>query len=287
MSSLPFFFQDPAFVFRDSSILMVTFTIDDCHIHFSVVENKLISLPRSPFGSFVLPNVFEKQQIIALIDQAILFGKSNGVDALEVKCYPEIYSIEKSKWIHEALTERGFLIKYTEVTQFLTLKNTLDLDRSRKTRLAQCQAEDYRFEKLTQERLAESYDLFLQSRVRKNYPITMQLSDLQAEFDRFSDRYELYGVLNKENELIAACVTVAVNNDILYYFFAGDSLAYRKFSPSTLLIYYLCQEAEQKQFKMIDLGISTDKGILNKGLYDFKKSFGSIDSNKLIFQLKI
>ena len=41
--------------------------------------------------------------------------------------------------------------------------------------------------------------------------------------------------------------------------------------------------ARQTHFKMLDLGISTDKGVLNKGLYAFKKTFGSFDSYKLTF----
>ena len=101
-------------------------------------------------------------------------------------------------------------------------------------------------------------------------------------FKLFPGDYLLFGVFDK-NKLIATSVCIKVNDKILYCFYIGDALAFRPHSPITLLINGIYEYCQTNDFKMLDLGISTDKGILNKGLYAFKKTFGSFDSYKLTF----
>lgn len=111
----------------------------------------------------------------------------------------------------------------------------------------------------------------------------MTLPDLIKTFEQFPAHYILFGVLDDE-KIIAAAVTVVVSKEILYCFYIGDSLAYRPYSPVTFLVSGIYDYCIANNFKLLDLGISTDKGVLNKGLYSFKKSLGCIDSCKLTFE---
>jgi len=110
----------------------------------------------------------------------------------------------------------------------------------------------------------------------------MTFKDLEAMFKLFPGNYLLFGVFDK-NKLIATSVCIKVNDKILYCFYIGDALAFRPHSPITSLINGIYEYCQTNDFKMLDLGISTDKGILNKGLYAFKQTFGSFDSYKLTF----
>ena len=47
-------------------------------------------------------------------------------------------------------------------------------------------------------------------------------------------------------------------------------------------IYEYCQ---QNGIAVLDLGISSENGILNEGLFNFKKNLGSETSNKSTYQL--
>ncbi len=188
--------------------------------------------------------------------------------------------------INEALTEAGFTIKYKDITQILKVDQELKLNRLRRRKLRQCEGAGFVFAELNPDRLGDAYELFAQSRKHKGYPVTMKLSDFKNEFGRFPSRYRLYGV-SDGHVLIAAGVVIAVNDEILYYFFGGQSQKYDEESPSTFLVYNLFQEARKKKIKLIDLGISTDKGELNHGLYEYKKSFGAFDSFKLTFELNL
>jgi hypothetical protein len=110
----------------------------------------------------------------------------------------------------------------------------------------------------------------------------MSLDNLSKMFVEFPEEYMLFGVFHDER-LVATAVCIEVNSDILYCFYLGDTLSYRSYSPVTFLVQGIYDFCQSRQFKMIDLGISTDKGIMNNGLYNFKKSFGSMDSVKLTF----
>jgi lipid II:glycine glycyltransferase (peptidoglycan interpeptide bridge formation enzyme) len=110
----------------------------------------------------------------------------------------------------------------------------------------------------------------------------MSLQELKKMFALFPTAYILFGVFDK-NKLISTSVSIKVSEEILYCFYIGDDLTYRTYSPVTFLINGIYHYAKGNHFKILDLGLSTDKGILNRGLYAFKKTFGTIDSVKLTF----
>ena len=110
----------------------------------------------------------------------------------------------------------------------------------------------------------------------------MTLKDIEATFERFPDEYLLFGVFDK-NKMVATSVSIKVNSKILYCFYIGDALTYRAYSPVTKLVDGIYRYCQVHYFKLLDLGLSSDKGVLNQGLYAFKKTFGTFDSHKLTY----
>ncbi len=217
-----------------------------------------------------------------LLEQVLLYVKAHDIELIEIKCYPEIYAPQQASIVSNILDEAGFSIEYRDVTQVILLNENLNLYSDRKRMIKGSIEHLFEFKELNLGSLPEAYDLFLKSRHSKGYPVTMSLKDFFDEFSRFPMHYKLFGVLDRDR-LIAASVVILINDEIIYYFFSGDDLDYRKQSPTTYLVYNLYQFAKKANFKFIDMGISTDKGILNQGLYNFKKSFGTVDSLKLTF----
>lgn len=114
----------------------------------------------------------------------------------------------------------------------------------------------------------------------------MSLEGLQNMFTLFPDEYLLFGVFDEE-KMIAASVSIKVCQRILYCFYIGDDLEYRSQSPVTVLVAGIYEYCRVNNFFVLDLGLSTEKGIVNKGLYTFKKSFGAVESPKLTFVKKL
>jgi len=135
------------------------------------------------------------------------------------------------------------------------------------------------FKKLSVDTLPEAYELIKKAREDKNYPVTMSLEGLQNTFLRFPYNYNLFGVYS-DNRLVSASVCIKVSNEIMYNFYVGDDLNYRKHSPVVYLLAELFNWCKHKGYNILDLGISTDKGVLNKGLFNFKANLGAQHSEK-------
>jgi Acetyltransferase (GNAT) domain len=282
-----FFFHQPAFLFRDPRHQVISFYFSQqISIHFSEIDGRLISLPKSPFGGFAFEGSVTKESLQTIVDEVLAYSRSKKIKAVEIRCHPEMYWYKNSSLVKQVLVDAGFQLKYEDITQLLMLEQELALSKLRKRKLKGSEMNGFVFTELAIESLPQAYQLFLESRHQKGYPVTMTLGKLAEEFNRFSENYKLFGVLHQD-KLIAASVVIIVNQEIVYYFFPGDALAYRKYSPTTYLICQLYNLFKDRNFKYMDLGISTDAGVLNTGLYNFKKSFGACDSLKLTFEKTI
>jgi hypothetical protein len=279
-----FLFHQPKFVFRNPDDHVIPFENPLVKIYFSRVGNSLTSLDRSPFGSFVLDDRASKNDLLSIIREIEDWSRAKGVTSLIIRSFPEIYQAHHSLLIKNSLLATSFAIKYYyDITQAIPVsKEKMSLNTHKKRRLRKAEALGFTFRLLSIEFLEESYRLIVESREHKDYPVTMSLADLTAMFKRFPDEYLLFGMFDK-NKLIATAVSIRVNAEIMYCFYIGDDLAYRTYSPVTPLVNGIYQFCQMNNYKILDLGISTDKGVLNKGLYNFKKSFGTLDSDKLTY----
>src|SRR5690606_28102923 len=152
------------------------------------------------------------------------------------------------------LLETGFIIKYKDIAQVLPVyrDKPLSMNIHRKRRLRNCIDAGFKFRKLSFNELPEAYSLFTESRQNKGYPVTMSLEDLAATIQKFPDNYTLSGVFDG-NKMIAAAVSIVVNTEIMYCFYIGDSLAYRRYSPVTMLVAGIYESCSTENFKLLDL----------------------------------
>lgn len=278
-----FLFHRPRFVFRNPEHTIVPFESNSIVIYFSKTGDGLVSLDRSPFGSFITDHEVSKIDLQSLLKIIFEWSGSHGIRNLVIKSFPEVYAPQFSEQIKEALLESGFKILYDDVAQVINVSgDEMKLNTHKKRRLRNATLAGFSFQKLTVSDLDKCYALIVESRENKNYPVTMTLQELKNIFALFPKEYLLFGVYD-QGKLIAAAVCIEVSNEIMYCFYIGDDLDYRAYSPVTLLVHGIYRYCQHNNFKLLDLGLSTDKGILNKGLYTFKKSFGAFDSHKLTY----
>jgi hypothetical protein len=287
IKSSGFFFNTRAFVMRNPEHKIISFPLNAPapYIYFTWHNNELVSLTKSTFGGFIATE--NPNHIAATISEFTEWARGNYVTSITIRSFPEIYSKEESMIIKRELLAAGFQIIFDDVTQFVRVtEDVLPLNTHRKRRLRKCMDQGFTFKQLGKESLADAYSLFLESRENKQYPVTMSLHDFQQAFEKFPDHYLLFGVFDQQ-KIIAACVAVIIDNEILYSFFIGDTLTYRIHSPVTQLMEGIYRFAQNRKMSILDFGISTDKGVLNNGLYEFKKSLGAKDSHKLTYQITL
>lgn len=282
--SSTFLFHRPEFIFRHSEDDIITFDTGDTKIYFSRSENLLISLAKSPFGSFVMTAGSEEDELRSLVKKILSWSVEHGITNLIIRSYPEIYQPAHSALIGNVLISSGFIVKHEDITQVIEVSagRPMNLNTHKQRRIRQAGSLSFSFREMPLNYLDEAYELIVESRENKGYPVTMTLKDLKATFTLFPHEYLLFGVFD-QSKLIATAVCIKVSDEILYCFYVGDALGYRHYSPVTFLNSKIFEYCRMNHFKMLDLGMSTDKGVLNEGLYAFKKSFGSTDSRKLTF----
>jgi hypothetical protein len=282
-SGASFFFHQPRFVFRNPEVSIVTFEEANVKIYFSHTGNSLVSLERSPFGGFALSRKATKHDLVSTLVKMQEWSHIHHINNVMIRSFPEIYAPDQSEMIKEVLIESGFIIKYQDISQVIPVTSAaMTLNADKKRRLRKAEIGGFNFRKLPMDFLKEGYQLIVQSRENKGYPITLTLHQLEDVFQSFPDHYLLFGLFDKE-KMIASSVSIKVNEDILYCFYLGDDLLYRSDSPVTALVHGIYHFCQTNNYNILDLGISTDKGVLNQGLYDFKKTFGCIDAYKLTF----
>jgi hypothetical protein len=286
-SSSTFLFHRPDFVFRNPESRVITFENSRAKIYFTHSGHSIISLERSPFGSFITDADTSYSDVVDLLKEINRWCNDHEIVNIIIRSFPDIYTPSKSQRLQQALFENGFLLKYKDVTQVLQVSSKqLNQNTDKKRRVRKAKHLGFRFSQLAIDSLPEAYSLFVESRESKGYPVTMRFQDLNEMFVRFPEEYLLFGVFDKR-KMIAASVCIKINRKILYCFYIGDHLPYRANSPVTFLINGIYDYCLNYQFDMLDLGLSTDKGLLNNGLYTYKKTFGSIDSHKITFEKKL
>jgi hypothetical protein len=285
------FFHSNEFINRDkeSSPLFFNLYADGkslASIVFEVVDQEAISLPQSPFGGVITGEPINEELMISLLTIVKKFFQ-NKQQKIHITTYPDSYKAPNNR-INTVFITLGFQTSCSNINQHIVIdqdKLSTKMNNSRIKQLNLCIDSGYQFKKLKPSFLEQSYGLIEECLKVKGYPLTMSLNNLKEMFNTFPDRYLIFGVFEK-NIIIATAISVNVNDKILYNFYHGDNLNNRQHSPMTLLISGIYAYCQQENFEVLDLGISTDQGVLNEGLFYFKRSCGAVSSDKISYELK-
>ena len=132
-----FLFHKPEFIFRNPENHVITFEDVGAKIYFSRVGNLLISLDKSPFGSFVIASGNSKSSLISLVEKIETWSRAGSIANLLIRSYPEIYDPDQSALIKETLIDAGFSVKYEDITQVIPItERSMDLNTHKKTPVA-------------------------------------------------------------------------------------------------------------------------------------------------------
>ena len=81
-------------------------------------------------------------------------------------------------------------------------------------------------------------------------------------------------LLNKKGKDVAAAIVFCVNKDVYQVINWGDIDGYSEERPMNLLAENVYEFYQQKGIQVLDIGSSTENGVPNYGLCDFKESIG-------------
>jgi hypothetical protein len=263
-------------------------TID---VRFSViVQNEIAYSPfRATFGGVEFNEQVLEKDLFDFLKEGVEYLSFLSINQVIINSYPEGYlPEEQNQKLENCLFRLGFQIKYVEDNYEIRVRNkSFDetvISSNHKRILRNSVKNNFIFKEEINPELARIYAFIERSRVRKKRPMTMSLFQFEEHFKKFSKKFKIFSAYEADN-LMAVCVTVEINDRILYTLYPADAEEYVKKSPLTFLfsgIYAYCQ---QQIYTILDLGIATDKGILNEGLARFKRNIGGELSKKKTYFL--
>lgn len=255
-------------------------------MNVAVAENSGYSPYKAPFGGIefedgLKPDVL--REFLHFIEQDC---ENYDIALLNLKLYPEVYSKENTAILVNALISSGYKLQFAEVNQHIEVNDEPYINRvnyAEKKRIKKCIKAGFKFDLLEIDELAQGYNLIKETRDRKGYPTSMTFQELENIMLKFPENYLFFSVKDGEN-IIALSISILINNKILYNFYHAHDEDYDTYSPIVLVVQGVYDYCQSHNIKILDLGISTDRNILNEGLYRFKKNLGAETSLKYSFK---
>lgn len=258
-------------------------------VFFFVEEAKAWSPWRAPFGSFELSDKITTQELFDFVSFIEKKLKDQGVRQVSIKSYPEQYHSSHHSLISVVLFNHGYKIINAELGACIDVNEmslASKMDSWEKRKLNQGIKEGLMFNYLDSKKLKQVYDFILECRQAKGYILSMTWEELQNTVKNLKHSFKLFGVFLK-GELVAASISVRINNRVLYNFYSAHHPQYNRISPVVFLINSMYKWCYDHKMNLLDLGTSAMGGIPNFPLIDFKLRLGAHPAMKLTFEKRL
>lgn len=237
----------------------------------------------APFGGFDLARGGETiANIEGLVDHALVELAALGIRELEVRAKPDHYGANESA-LSFVLPNRGFAVAACDLNFFLDLRGVGTVDRyvaslkpAARKGLRRSLRQDLVASQVASDDDAtweQAYEVLRRNRVDRGRPMRLPFDYVAAIRDSFPGRVRLLAVDHGPHLVAAALVyRVAPGHDLVQYW--GDAGHELPHSPMHLLVHAVVEHALASGSTAVDVGISSEDGVPNHGLVQFKRSVG-------------
>jgi predicted N-acyltransferase len=232
----------------------------------------------APFGGPEILRAGEAvDNVTALIERARRLLVDDGVRTIRVRCRPPFYTGETS--VQFALANLGFATEamdlnyHVDIAPLATAAAYVEALKSPARRaLRHSLTVGLTFAEASSEAdWASAYEVLRENRVAKGRPMRLSLAYVLGMRAAFGDRVRMFVLRAGEATCAAALLyRVLPGRELVQYW--GDAYHDLPRSPMNLLAYRLVEQAIAERVETIDIGISTDDGVPNQGLIQFKQS---------------
>lgn len=242
----------------------------------------------APFGGFCSNKSVE----IAFYENAVVRLKQylveNGLKA-KISLPPYIYGGSFISKSFSALSRCGATLAYTDLNYQYRLENfpnyEENLERSAKKNFHNSLKTNFDFIKLDsndETQVSRAYEVIRINRESRGFPLRMPL---QAVLNTIKVIKADFFVMTYEGVDVAAAQVFHVSDGICQVIYWGDVPEYANLRVMNFFTYKVFEHYYNDGLKILDIGPSTENGIPNYGLCDFKENIGCGISLKFIFEL--
>lgn len=258
-------------------------------IHFSIAKSIACSPVGAPFGSFEMSDSVTTEQLFGFVQFIESRLIHYGARRISIKCAPEEYHVSHHNILSVILFNHQYQIANAELGACLLISNApFDevIDGWERRKLKQSLRAKLDFKKIPISQLNEIYNFILACREERGHSLSMTYEQLNKTVRKMKSNFVLFGVY-KENNLVAASISIRVNKSVLYNFYSAHSKSTDSLSPIVFLIGEIYDWCTKHRFTILDLGTSAWGGKPNFPLIDFKLRLGAQPTMKLTFEKKL
>lgn len=250
------------------------------------VSNNLKSPFSAPFGGIIHKGEYVSSHLISIGHDLIGWAKEKSA-SLFLTFPPVFYAESFLKALIESWNSIGFVTNYIDVNAHFDLHTDVpfvaNLERNARKNLNNALKHTHSFSLAkTLEEKQQVYSIIEQNRAHKGFPLRMTFEDLEKTNKVVPIDYFL---LEMENNPCAAAVVFSISATTVMVVYWGNLQVHAEMRPMNLLPKLLFEYYQQLGKQFIDVGPSSENGIVNEGLAAFKRSLGCVTSEKysLIF----
>ena len=259
---------------------LILFEDENFLAYFSLKDDIAISIPKSPFGSY-LSKKSNSEDFDSFESNACSKLKTRNVRSLEIRHPSIIYGefIEPG-----VLKMAGHEVLYTDINQHIELRGDWEgsIHKMQERKLHILLNEGFEFKIMPKSYLKTAHQFIRACRESQGLEINISWDRLSRLDTAMPGRYQCFGVF-RENKISAACITVNVDDEVVYYYLPATSPMFRSKSPMVLLIAGMVGYYQDKEVNYLDLGVSSFRGIPQETLRIFKNRMGAQETSKHTF----
>ncbi|MCM1500045.1 MAG: hypothetical protein NC124_16405 [Clostridium sp.] len=251
------------------------------------MEDGEIRVPYSaPFSIFEkLQNHIKLEEIEEAVTLLEEYGRENNIHKIVFRIPPVFYDECFISKLQNVLLRKRYQIEYCDLNYQFRIRSIEEYEdslmRNARKNLKNAIKQDFVFFRCeSREEKQEAYNVIAENRKRKGYPLRMT-------YEQVNDTIQLtehdFFLLKDGDVSIAAAVIFKVNEECYQVIYWGDIDGYEAKRPMNYLAYKVYEYYVNKGIKILDIGPSTEEGIPNYGLCDFKESIGCEVSSKYTF----
>jgi hypothetical protein len=241
----------------------------------------------APFGGFS----FVRQDIsIAQIEAGVMaliqYASENGYHSIHYTMPPLFYHPAFNNKLVNILHRNNFTLTTVDLNyefnlEHLTEDYEMKIWHNARKNLRIALKQDFDFSKCdTPETQSAAYNVIKENRARKGYPLKMSYEQVIKTAAIIPADFFL---VKKDNEAVAAAIVFHVAAGIVQVIYWGDIPDFVAGKPMNFLSYAVFSYYKKAGLQFVDIGPSTENGIPNHGLCEFKESIGCDVTPKFSF----
>ena len=252
------------------------------------VKGKDLHSPFSaPFGgfSFVREDI-SIGQLEAGIEVLTRYAADKGFQSIHYTMPPLFYNELFNNKLVNVFHRAGFIMEAVDLNyefdlQKLTSDYEMNIWHNARKNLRISLKQDFIFSKCqTADTKLAAYEVIKQNRSAKGYPLKMSYEQVCKTAEIIPADFFL---LRKENNHVGAAIVFHVAPGIVQVIYWGDIPDFAAYKPMNFLAWQVFSHYKEQGLKFVDIGPSSEQGVPNYGLCEFKEGIGCEISPKFSF----